>query len=108
MHRCPAPPTYSARDHLNPLRTRTHTITRMSARSVIRGRAVGVRHHDVRTSYAWPGKQCGSAATLTLTARTLVIISRSSDPGPHPVPTSPDPHHHHHLAAKQRWRPIES
>jgi hypothetical protein len=35
------------------------------SRGVIRGRAVGVRHHDVRTSYALPGKQCGSAATLT-------------------------------------------
>ena len=59
----------AARDQLNPLRASTHMITRMGARSVVRGRAVWVRHHDVRTSYPQPAKQRGGAATLTMTRR---------------------------------------
>jgi hypothetical protein len=66
----PTAPALAARDHLDPLRASTLTITRMSARISLRSRradlrAVRVHHHGARTSRSGAAKQCGGSATLT-------------------------------------------
>ena len=67
----PTSPPLAARDHLDPLRASTLTITRMSARVSLRScradlRAVRVHHHGARTSRRGAAKQCGGSATLTV------------------------------------------
>jgi hypothetical protein len=75
----PTPPPLAARDHLDPLRPSTLTITRMSARISLRScradhRAVRVHIHGGRTSRAGAAKQCGGSATLTSHAEAVALI----------------------------------